>query len=246
MNKILADIKAVQGVSGVVVLDLQNSISYKLLPAGLKKDEVSRLATTLLELCRETKDPVRVDLKFDNGAAVLLKLKWAGIFVYGRLSLNLSMLELVLRSSISTMEKRVQRRSHGARGIPEGVTSATLALTSVETLVEAMNQIASAYAKDIGTYLLAQKMREAREKLLQEFPFLSNFFVNNSGMVLAIKGKEALQEGSAVLAFARWVSVLRQLCRIISPETRKIKTADLIQDSAGKLEEMGFYQLCED
>jgi len=246
LNKMLADIKAVQGVSGVLILDLQNSISYKLLPAGLEKDQVRRLAKTLLELCRETEDPVRMDLKFDNGAAVLVKLNRAGVFVYGRPSLNLSMLELVLRSSISTVEKRVQRRSRETREIPKGVTPPASARTFVEPLVEAMNQIASAYGKHIGTYLLAQKMREAREKLLQEFPFLTNFFVNNSGMVLAIKDKEALQEESVVLAFARWVSLLRQLCRIISPETRKIKTSDLIQDSAGKLEKMGFYQLCED
>ena len=109
-----------------------------------------------------------------------------------------------------------------------------------------MNEIASVYRGYIGAYLLSQKVREAREKLLGQFPFLRNFFVDNRGGVLVIKGKENLVDEGVVPAFARWTLTLKELCQKTSPEIKELKIIELTQNWADKLEEMGFYQLYGD
>lgn len=245
MNRVIEEIKAVQGVSGVLILDLENSVTYQLLPASFEKDTLRSLTMVLLSLCKKIEKPVRIDLKFDNGIALFVKLNHGAVLTYGRPSLNLSLLKLVLKSSVPTIEKRLKRERDEIKGTPQGKISTTLSQIYVEPLIEAMNQIASIYRKYIGTYLLTQNLREAKEKLLKEFPFLINFSVDNNGMLLMIKGKEDMVKGDVIFAFARWVSFLKELCQKVSPEIRRLKMRELTKDSAEKLEEIGFYQLYE-
>lgn len=243
MNKVLAEIKAVQGVSGVMILDLESLITYRLLPAYLEKDRLSELARILSEVCRKMEEPIRIDLRFENGTAILARLNRTAILIYGRPSLNLPLLKLVLRSSMSSIEKKLKRKGYKTTPTGADETPTTMPQTYAKPLVEAMNEIASVYREHIGTYLLSQKVREAREKLLGEFPFLRNFSVDNKGVVFTIKGKENLVEEGVVLAFARWTSVLKELCGKTSPEIKELKISELTQNWADKLEEMGFYQL---
>jgi len=244
LNRILADIKAVQGVTGVAIVDLEKSVTYRLLPAHLDNDQVRRLGVTLFELSQKTKEPIRLDLKFDNGMAVLVKLNLAAIFVYGRPSLNQSLLKLVLKSSVSAIERRLAGGSE-TRQASYDRTSPTSALDYVETLVKAANQIALSYGKYVGIYLVGQRMRQAREELLAEFPFLANFCVGNDGSVTMIQGKEISAGDNLVLGFARWLSLLGRFCRKVSPVVRDLGVSQLTKEWADKLEEMGFYQLYE-
>jgi predicted regulator of Ras-like GTPase activity (Roadblock/LC7/MglB family) len=246
LNKVLAEIKAVQGVSGVMILDLESRVTYRLLPAHVEKDRLNELATILLEVYPRMEEPTRIDLKFDNGIAIVARLNRAGILIYGRPSLNLPLLKLVLGSSISTIEQKLKRKTYKTAATGTDETSTTMTQGYVESLVEAMNEIASVYRKYIGAYSLGQKVREARERLLGEFPFLRNFFVDNNGVVVMIRGKQGLVEERVVCGFARWASVLKELCQKTSPEIRELQISQLTQNWADKLEEMGFYQLYED
>jgi hypothetical protein len=245
LNKILEEIKAVQGVSGVLILDLKTSVTYQLLPAYFEKEGLHSLVRILLIFCQQMGKPIRMDLKFDNGMALFTRLNTVAVLVYGRPSLNLSLLKLVLKSSIATIEKRIMRRREKIREAPEDKTSISEAQIYVKPLVEMINQIASVYQRYTGTYLLTQNLRQAREKLLKEFPFLINFTIDNNGKVLTIKGKEDLAKEDVTSAFARWVSLLKELCQKFSPEIRRLEVADLTKDLAEKLEEIGFYQLCD-
>ena len=244
MNRILADIKAVQGVTGVAIVDLQKSVTYKLLPAHLDNDQVRRLGASLFDLSQKAKGPVRLDLKFDNGTAILVKLNRAAIFVYGRPSLNQSLLKLVLKSSVSAIERRLSAGSE-VRQASHHKTLGAPSLDYVETLVKTANQIALSYGRYVGIYLVGQRMRQAREELLAEFPFLANFSVGNDGSVAMIQGKKISASDNLVLGFARWLSLLGRLCRKVSPVVRDLKVSELTEEWADKLEEMGFYQLYE-
>ena len=245
MNKILEELKAVQGVSGVLILDLESLLTHQLLPASFDRARLGSLTVNLLALCEKAEGPVGIDLKFNNGAAFLAKLNHSAILIYGRPSLNLSLLKLVLKSSARTIERSLLRKREQSKGRFEDKSSTPLVQMYVRPLVEAMNQIASVYKKYIGTYPLTQNLREAKGKLSKEFPFLTNFAVDNTGLVSAIKGGEDLVREDVVLSFSRWASLLTEFCQRISPETKRLDIRELTKDSAQKLEEIGFYQLYE-
>jgi len=242
LDKVLEELKAVQGVSGVLILDLQRLVTYQLLPAHFEKSLLHNLAMNLLTLCRKIDEPIRIDLKFDKGVAFIARLNHSAILIYGRPSLNPSLLKLVLKSSVRTIERRLEREREQAKQRFEDNPQIQV---YVKPLVEALNQITSVYRKYIGTYPLTQNLREAKERLSGEFPVLTNFFVDNNGSLSVIKGRESLIREDATLSFSRWVSLLTELCQKISPEIRELKIRDLTKDSVDQLEKMGFYELCE-
>lgn len=245
MNKVLEELKAVQGVSGVLILDLERRVTYQLLPAHFEKDNLRSLASALLELSQKYNEPVRIDLKFDNGMAFFTRFNQRAVLIYGRPGLNLPLLKLVVRSSIRTIERKLEMKVKKTKEKPEEGKSTPFAKTYVQTLVEALNQLAEAYKKFTGDYLLTQNLRLAREKLLKEFPYLSNFYVDNNGMISQAKDTQELVRKDAVFSFSRWAFMLTELSCEISPRIAELNIRDLTKEMAEKLEEMEFYQFYE-
>ena len=245
MNKVLEELKAVQGVSGVMIMDSESLVTYQLLPANFEKNHLRDIAINLMEICQRTKEPVRIDLKFDNGVAFFTRFNRIVILVYGRPSLNLSLLKLVIKSSIRNIERKLKIMGTQALEKPEQRELAPLNQAYIKTLVDALNKLARAYERFTGNYLLTQNLRLAKEKLLKEFPYLSNFYVDNNGTVFAVKGDLSFEKEKVIFSFSRWASLLTELVCDISPETADLNIGELTKEIGDKLEEMGFYQLYE-
>jgi len=245
LNNVLEELKAVQGVSGVLIMDLESLVTYQLLPAHFEKNHLRDMAINLLEICQRTKEPVRIDLRFDNGMVFFTRFNRIVILVYGRPSLNLSLLKLVIRSSIRNIERKLEIKGTKAQEKSEERKLTPLTQAYIQTLVDMLNQLARAYEKFTGNYLLTQNLRLAKEKLLKEFPYLSNFYVDNNGLVSAVKGDLSFEKEKVIFSFSRWASLLNELVCEISPKIAGLNIRELTKETGGKLEEMGFYQLYE-
>lgn len=245
MNKVLEGLKAVQGVSGVLILDLRTLVTYQLLPAHFEKDSFRNLAMNLVEICQRAKKTIRIDLRFDNGVAFFTRVNKIVILVYGRPSLNLPLLKLVIRSSIRTIERKLDTKERKSEEKSEQGRSASPDQTYIQTLIKILNQLTEAYSKFTGSYQLTQNLRLAKEKLLLEFPFLTNFYVDYDGIISLVKVEMNLEKEKVVLSFSRWASLLTELSQEISPDIADLNIRELTREKKDELEEMGFYQLYE-
>jgi predicted regulator of Ras-like GTPase activity (Roadblock/LC7/MglB family) len=245
LNKVLEELKAVQGVSGVLIMDLRTLVTYQLLPAHFEKDRFRDLAMNLVEVCQRAKKPVRIDLRFDNGVAFFTRVNKIVILVYGRPSLNLSLLKLVIRSSIRTIERKLDTKEKKSEEKSEQGRSASPDQTYIQTLIKTLNQLTKEYSKFTGSYQLTQNLRLAKEKLLLEFPFLTNFYVDNSGIISLVKAEVDLEKEKVVLSFSRWASLLTELSQEVSPNIADLKIRELTKEMSDELEGMGFYDMYE-
>ena len=245
MNKVLEEMKAVQGVSGVLIMDLRTLVTYQLLPAHLEKDRFRDLAMNLVEICQRAKKPVRIDLRFDNGVVFFTRVNKIVILIYGRPSLNLPLLKLVIRSSIRTIERKLDTKDRKSEEKSEKDKSTPPDQTYIQTLIKALNQLTKEYSKSTSRYLLTQNLRLAKEKLLLEFPFLTNFYVDNQGIIFLVKDEINLEREKVVLSFSRWASLLTELSQEVSPDIADLNIKELTKELSDELEEMGFYQLYE-
>jgi hypothetical protein len=237
--------KAVQGVSGVLIMDLRTLVTYQLLPAHFEKDRFRDLAMNLVAICQRAKKPIRIDLRFDNGMAFFTRFNRIVILVYGRPSLNLPLLKLVIRSSIRTIERKLDTKERKSEEKSEQGRSAPADQTYIQTLIKALHQLTKGYNKFTSSYLLTQNLRLSKEKLLLEFPFLTNFYVENSGIISLVKGEMNLEKEKVVLSFSRWASLLTELSQEVSPNIAELNIRELTKEMNDELEEMGFYQLYE-
>jgi hypothetical protein len=245
MNKILQEIRSVQGVTGVLILDKREKITYQLTPASFSSEGLKEIGLRLSRLVRLAPSDISMELRFENGIAFLYNLERATVFIFGRLGLNQSILELVLKSAFFSIERELSKTEGKAHLKKEKKSSFILDKVYLEYLLQALNQIAKIYKQRLGIYLATQNLRKSKEEFLQRFSLLHSFFVDNNGVVSLIRGKEEEIPSDSVKAFALWISFFLQLCSSQDPElSTDIK--ELTLDLEEKLEQMGFYETYEE
>jgi len=244
MDRVLQEIKSVQGVSGVLVLDKKGSIVYQLTPASFPEEGLKEIGLRLSRLVKVVSAELRLEIKFENGIAYLYNLEKELIFIFGRLGINKSILELVLKSAILTIERKLLREEGSASSHEERKSSFILDRIYIEHLVQVLNQIAEIFKQKLGVYLVTQNLRKSKEEFLPKFDLLQNFFVENSGEISYIKGKENDIPTDSLKVFALWISLFIHLCYRYEPGL----STDIRELSRGfedKLEQMGFYEVYE-
>jgi hypothetical protein len=245
MNEILAEIKSVFGVSGVLVLDKKNSFTYQLLPSSFDQQKIKNLASNLVKLIKRMDGTGRIDFTYDNGKAFLYNLSHSAVLIYGRLSLNLSLLELVLKPTLLSIEGKITGEIKRPKEFSKKDLSSVLDQTYLDILIQTMNRVSAEYKKIIGAYSVTQNLRKARESVLLEFPVLSCFYVDNAGEISIIEGQKLPMKREVVFAFARWISQFEKFCSVTSDKLGKLNLRELTQDMKDELEGVGFYQIYE-
>lgn len=245
MNKTLQEIKSVQGVTGVLVLDKEEGITYQLTPASFSTEGLKELGIRLSRLVKLLSTEIKLELKFENGTAFFFNLERGAILIFGRPGINLPILNLVLKSTFLAIERKLAKREEEPQTVEEKKGSFLLDKIYLEHLLLALNQIAKIYKQKLGTYLVTQNLRRSKEELLPKFSLLHNFFVDNNGIVSIIRGKEEEDlPFDSIKAFAIWISFFIHLCYSHSPELlTDIK--ELTKGLEDNLEQMGFYETYE-
>jgi hypothetical protein len=245
MNEILSEIKSVFGVSGVLVLDKKNSFTYQLLPSSFDQEKIKNLSSNLVKLIKRMEGTGRIDFTYDNGKAFLYNLPHSAVLIYGRLSLNLSLLELVLKPAILSIEGKIKGEIKRSKEFSQKDLSSVLDQTYWDILIQTINRVSDEYKKIIGAHSVTQNLRKAKESLLSEFPLLSALYVDNTGEISIIEGQKLPMKREVVRVFARWISQFEKFCSVISDKLEKLNLRELTQDTKEELEGIGFYQIYE-
>ncbi|MGB8656819.1 MAG: hypothetical protein WCE90_03430 [Candidatus Zixiibacteriota bacterium] len=242
MEKILTDIRAVPGVTGALVVAKRSRVCYHLLPPGFTAGSTQEVTTRLLKLSEKMPPSSRLDLKFDNGIGLVYNLERSVVLIFGGANLDTSLLGLVLKSALQSIERKLEELIPEVDQVPQ-VSTITVDKESLSLLIEAINLVAKGYVKEQGTYRVTRNLRKTKEDVIVEFPQVSSFYVDNDGRVSVMKAKEDALDSKIPIALIKWIDLF---VRKTSPPSRRDRAADVRKLTAHiskPLEGMGFYDL---
>ncbi|KPL03910.1 MAG: hypothetical protein AMJ90_02660 [candidate division Zixibacteria bacterium SM23_73_2] len=236
MIELLRDVKSVRGVGGILFLDRKEKKSFQIFPKLFEPEVVKGLFLLLLKLTENMEGGGKIEFKFQEGKAFIFNLPFGALFVYGRMSLNLDLLELMVKAFISKIEK----------GKIKGTFLKSSDFTSqfyLKILIRATNLASESYQKVLGTYIATQNLRLAKDSIIDDYPFLKKVFVNNAGEISLLNQEKISWEKKTMEGFARWVFQFRKFCSILSEKIKTQNIEELTSELKDNLEEIGFYEV---
>jgi predicted regulator of Ras-like GTPase activity (Roadblock/LC7/MglB family) len=247
MERILSDIKSVPGIRGVLVLDKDSLESYHLLPVTFSSESIQNMGVKLLKLSENMCEESRLDLKFDHGVGLVYNLEKSVILIFGTSDLNFSILGLVLKSALQAIERKLavqltesmKTQASSPWDEPSGQTTFVVDKRALGLLIEAVNLVARGLVKNFGSFWVSQALRKSKERVVKEFPFVANFYVDNNATVSLIKGKEELLNEKLVFALIKWIYLFMNS----SDQTQSLAVRDLTAKISQPLDEIGFYNI---
>lgn len=246
LNEALYQLKSVPGVSGVLVLDKTKNSTYQLLPASFSHMAIKNLAVRLLDLTRDWYESQKIEFKFDNGLAWVVNLEKVSLLILARRDLSLPDLNLVLKSALVSIEKKLHNKT------PEFVPSELgrevpfKKMIENHVLVSAFNQVASKYREALGSFTVTKNLRKSKDKILSQYPFLSNFFVDNYGSVSLLAGHITATDYQLLEGIAHWLKGFKFLCDSATESVlRETSIREMTSPYRIDLENSGFYNILD-
>lgn len=242
MNKILSTVRAVPGVWGTLAIDKKRALTYQLLPSSYDANTVKSFALPTLNLGRQIDRNMIVDFFFENGRGRLYNRPEAMLLVLGRFDLDFDLLNSVCKEAVPAICRRFAK-GELAGGPPSAASGSDV---SFDFLLKAINIIASNVQQKIGAYLVTKHLRSAKDKLVDQYEFLSGITVDNNGVAFLVKGVPPHDGDDLLQGFAHWANLFISSC---VKSTDKLSAADILEltiEIKDKLEMTGFYQLYAD
>jgi len=204
MRKILSEIKSVPGVTGAWVLVKKTQVSYHFLPESFTPRSIQEVGIKLFKLAAKMPLFSRLELKFENGIGFVYNLEKSVVLIFGRSELDFSLLGLVLKSALQSIERKLEGE---IAELERGQETLTFVIdkANLKLLIEAINLVALGYVKEQGAYRVTKNLRKAKEDVIREFPQMSNFYVDNHGKVSLLKAEEAVFDQNMSLALIKWI-----------------------------------------
>jgi len=227
MNKVLEDLKAVPGVSGVLLLNKGEETTYQLLPASFSIETIKSTAIRLLQVSYYLKPGARLFLDFAAGTAILQNMEKAAILVFTKGEIDRSIFDLVMKNSVKALERRMERYD-----LVREKLSAEAMMSEEEALavfLRAVNLVSAHFKQSLGDYPITQNWRKARESIAGDFPFSHRLFIE-TGATLSFKpGAEKISAVTLTDFFARLVHRFLKLTVIADPADGSVEklTAEL-------------------
>jgi hypothetical protein len=247
MERFLSDIKSVPGVTGVVILDKETLESHQLLPATFSSASSRNVGTKLLRLSENMSPQSRLDLKFEHGIGLVYNLEYSVILIFGKADLNFSLLGLVLKSVLQAIERELAAQScdlvktQPSSTWNEGSqpTAFLVDKKALGLLIEAVNLVAKGLVETQGSFWVSQNLRKSKDRIVKEFPFVANFYVDNDATISLIKGGEGVINENLTFALIKWIYLFMNS----SSQTQSVGVRDLTAKISHSLEEIGFYSM---
>lgn len=233
MDRVLEQIRGVPGVSGVIMVDRIDRKLWKLLPSRFDDGEIGKLESILGDMADRVDSDSSFTIRFQSGWLVARVTEEIALFILARDELRLETLDLVTKASLAAI-----RSVRSSETEPESLED--FDPQSAHILVTAVNYVAKHFIQIVGAFEAASLLRKTKEQLLNVFPMLKHFPVDNNGNVTLIRGSEKYLNETVVDAVARWCFYFKETVNIKTPVVGfdvKAVTADI----EFELSELGFY-----
>ena len=239
MNQLLQQVKSVPGVSGVLVLDRVNATTYQLLPASFSVEVIKNLAVRLKEIATNWPDLSQTEIKFESGYSRLFQTRSTVVLILTKVDIYFPDLNLILKSVLPQIEKKISK----ANPFQEVEQDQVYALNrvNVDLLVTATNLVAAKYRDRMGAYQVTQILRKAKDKILNLFPYLTNFYVDNQARIAFLKSRQEIDQSKIQEAFANWIYNFKAYCEASAPGLPEMEIRELTSELKGELAKQGFY-----
>ncbi|MBU1319564.1 MAG: hypothetical protein KKG33_03560 [candidate division Zixibacteria bacterium] len=235
MKRILEQLRGVVGVTGVSILDRYTGMTNSLFSARFsepKKEELERMLQRMVSAVQTTS---AFKIRFESGWLMIKSDEDYAVLILARDDLNFETLKLVMKSGL------VSLRSVSVASAPARKTQ-QLTPASISILIEAFNSISEYLmtASEIGPYGTSALLRKAREDILDHFPTLKKFAVDNNGKVELIRSADKNLDSDVVEAIAWWSLTFRDKVNSKKPVFGlDIKT--ITKKHNEELDSLGFY-----
>jgi len=241
MEKIVGDIRSVPGVTGAMVLAKESLNSYHLLPASFTTSSIKEVGRKLLKLSERLPPHSRLNLKFENGVGLVYNLEKSVVLIFGRSNLEFSLLRLVLKSALQSIERKLKEEVLQ----PEKISESTFVIdkANLNLLIEAINLVAQGYVKDKGIFWVTKNLRKTKEDVIKEFPQISSFYVDNDGKVSVLDVPKETFGQRMPLALVKWIDFFVKRAPHPTPGDRVVDIRELTARISKPLEGIGFYDL---
>jgi len=229
-----------------LVLDKTKNSTYQLLPASFSQMAIKNLAVRLLDLTRDWSESQKIELKFDNGLAWVINLDKVSVLILARRDLSLPDLNLVLKSALVSIEKKLHNKT--PEFVPSELNREAPFKKGIEKhiLVSAFNQVASKYREALGSFSVTKNLRKSKDKILPQYPFLSNFFVDNYGAVSLLAGHITATDYQLLEGMACWLKGFKSLCDAATETVlRETSIREMTSPYKMDLENSGFYNILD-
>lgn len=238
MNKVLEDLKAVPGVSGVLLLNKSEETTYQLLPASFSIETIKSTAIRLLQVSYYLKPGAQLFLDFATGSAILQNLEKAAILVFTKGEIERPIFDLVMKNSMRTLERRLDQYDLVREKLSgDALLSEEEALT---IFLRTVNLVSAHFKQSLGDYQVTQNWRKSREQLSGDFPFAHRLFIEANASVSFKAAQEKLSVTTLTDFFARLVHGFLKLTVIADSSDGSVEK--LTTDLRSSLEKTSFYR----
>lgn len=242
MDKILSNIRAVNGVIGLVVIDKNRALTYQLMPAVYSDSEIKSIAMPLLHMGRSVAANMSIDFFFESGVARIYNKDEQITMIIGRPELNLNALGVVCREAIPAIGRKFAR---GQLGVMSSLKNEQSDI-GFDFLIKAINIVSANCLEKIGAYMVTKNLRKAKDDLNRQYPVLTGVTVDNNGVVSLIRGTQDKIAGDSMKAFAHWANLFLSLCAKSSDKLKPDDIMNLTFEIKDRLDLAGFYQVYAD
>ena len=238
MNKVLEDLKAVPGVSGVLLLNKTEETTYQLLPASFSIETIKSIAIRLLQVSYYLKPDARLHLTFASGSAILQNLEKASLLVFTKGPLDEPIFELVMKNSVKALERWLERY----QVVREKLSGEALMREeeALELFLHAANIISGHFKQSLGAHQVTQNWRKSRENLAGDFPFHHRLFVETGGNLSFKPSEEKISVPSLTDFFAHLTHQFLKLS--VVDGGRKTPIENLTSELRSSLEKTSFFR----
>jgi hypothetical protein len=204
MKRILEQLRGVVGVNGVVILDRITGVADSLIPVRFSQNQREELEELLRIMTIEFEDDSAFKIRFKSGWLMIKSVDDFAILIMAREDLNFDTLKLVMKSSIVSL-----RATSSSTAPSKKVTE--ISVDQMTVLLDAFNSVSEYLmtASEIGPYGISTLLRSSREDIVDRFPDLKNFAVDNNGRVELIRGASRRLDSQVVEAVAWWSLAFR-------------------------------------
>ena len=198
MDQLISQIRGVIGVSGALIYHRKLEQSSALFPASYDEPTINQLKHKFFEMCHSVYTDTSMRVKLNSGWMVMRFTNSFGVMVLASEDLNVSTLNLVLKSIAVTLDRTTDPLPPSGPVIFDH--------NSLRTLLEAVNLIAEHFALLSSRFQVADRLRQCKTRILDQYPELKKFNVDHNAHVDMIRGTEISLNEQLGEAFAAWLA----------------------------------------
>ena len=232
MDQLISQIRGVIGVSGALIYHRKREESSAMFPASYEEKTINQLKHKFFEMCHNVHVETSMRVKLQRGWMVMKFTDNFGVMVLASEDLNVSTLNLVLKSITVSLD-----RNNGPIA-PSGPV--IFNQNSLRTLLEAVNLIAEHFSQLTSRFQVADRLRQCKTRILGQYPELKNFNVDHNAHVDILRGANIDLDEKLGEAFAAWLAEFRSILTAQSSSV-DFNLPEITSDIHTELDQIHFY-----